>query len=40
MADAIVKKIMHDPIVTLKEHSDGEEGGKVLEIARRLFRLG
>lgn len=40
MADAIVKKIMHDPIVALKKHSDGEEGGKVLEIARRLFRLG
>ncbi len=39
MAHAIVKKILHDPIVTLKKHSGDEEGGKILGIARRLFNL-
>lgn len=39
MANSIIKKILHDPIVTLKKHSDGDEKSKVLEIARRLFNL-
>ncbi|MEE9304843.1 MAG: glutamyl-tRNA reductase, partial [bacterium] len=39
MAHAIAKKILHDPIVTLKKHSGDEEGGKILSIARRLFNL-
>lgn len=39
MANSIIKKILHDPIVTLKEHSEGDERSRVLEIARRLFNL-
>lgn len=39
MANSIIKKILHDPIVTLKKHSDRDERSKVLEIARRLFNL-
>jgi glutamyl-tRNA reductase len=39
MANSIIKKILHDPIVTLKKHSEGDERSKVLEVARRLFNL-
>jgi glutamyl-tRNA reductase len=39
MANSIIKKILHDPIVTLKKQSEGDERSKVLEIARRLFNL-
>jgi glutamyl-tRNA reductase len=39
MANAIVKKILHSPIVTLKKDSGDEDRSKVLEIARRLFNL-
>ncbi|MFQ5894134.1 MAG: glutamyl-tRNA reductase [Nitrospinota bacterium] len=39
MANAIVKKVLHDPIVSLKKNTEGEEGSKILETARRLFRL-
>lgn len=39
MASAIIKKILHDPIVALKKHSEGEESSKMVEVARRLFNL-
>ncbi|MFQ6673131.1 MAG: glutamyl-tRNA reductase, partial [Candidatus Tectimicrobiota bacterium] len=39
MANAIVKKVLHDPIVSLKKNTEGDEGSKILETARRLFRL-
>jgi glutamyl-tRNA reductase len=34
---AIVKRLLHDPITTLREH--GDQDGQYIEVARMLFRL-
>mgnify|MGYP005844218539 FL=1 len=40
MADRLVKKILHQPIRTLRELSPGEPSGGILRAALRLFGLG
>lgn len=39
MADAIIKKIMHDPVAHLKKESNKVEGDFYIEAARKLFDL-
>jgi glutamyl-tRNA reductase len=39
MASAIVKKILHDPMVTLKQEQWGEEPADYVALVRKLFRL-
>ena len=39
MADAIVKKILHDPMVTLKEGQGAAEPADYVALVRKLFRL-
>jgi len=39
MADAIVKKLLHDPTVELKNHASSPDGTFLARAARQLFRL-
>ncbi|MBI5681594.1 MAG: glutamyl-tRNA reductase [Deltaproteobacteria bacterium] len=39
MADAIIKKVMHDPVTHLKKESHNIEGDFYIEAARKLFDL-
>ncbi len=39
MASAIVKKVLHDPMVSLKEEAPEKEPTSSVELVRRLFRL-
>lgn len=39
LAHGIVNKLLHAPLVTLKEEASGGDKGTLIELARRLFRL-
>jgi len=39
MAATLIKKVLHDPMVTLKEHPDSVHEADVVTLVRKLFRL-